>query len=360
MLNPLKADVQERSRIKELDVLRGIAALAVLLSHYTSMYDFQHGLDNSLGFSVSGGCYGVLLFFVISGFVILMTLCKCKTALDFPVSRFSRIFPAYWVALILTFFLLRLLKPNPPGVVDLLVNFTMLQRFLGFKHLDAVYWTLNVELSFYCWMFLVYRLGLLERLNRIVAGALLFQLGASLWQTSKGIHASQGLQAVFLLEYVHLFCAGMLFYQIKQNGWNLQAGLLLCWCLINHIFIPFRWFPWIPLNHWGVVAVFAVFVTMTLVVSGRLGWIVSVPTVFLGTISYPLYLLHDEVGRALMDRLSQWGFSRWEGFGCSLGIVLLLATALTFLVEQPSLKWIRRKYAELKSSKLPTPVPACD
>ncbi len=99
------------TRIKELDILRGVAAMEVMFSHYTGSYDYQHGLKNSLGFSVTDGNYGVFLFFAISGFVILLTLQNCATALDFAISRFSRIFPAYWAAILLTSATLAWLAP---------------------------------------------------------------------------------------------------------------------------------------------------------------------------------------------------------------------------------------------------------
>jgi peptidoglycan/LPS O-acetylase OafA/YrhL len=52
--------------------------------------------------SVPWGYLGVNLFFVISGFVIFMTLDRTLVPLDFVISRTSRLFPAYWAAIIIT------------------------------------------------------------------------------------------------------------------------------------------------------------------------------------------------------------------------------------------------------------------
>ena len=90
------------SRVVELDALRGIAALAVVAFHYTTQYGQQYGHTTPLGFGFPPGNYGVNLFFLISGFVIFMTLERARSAMDFVVSRFSRLYPAYWAAMALT------------------------------------------------------------------------------------------------------------------------------------------------------------------------------------------------------------------------------------------------------------------
>jgi peptidoglycan/LPS O-acetylase OafA/YrhL len=63
-----------KTRFLELDVLRGIAAFSVVLFHYTSVYSsrFKHSPD--LHFYFGHGRHGVELFFILSGFVILMSL----------------------------------------------------------------------------------------------------------------------------------------------------------------------------------------------------------------------------------------------------------------------------------------------
>src|SRR5947208_2292947 len=89
-------------RFAELDALRGIAAVMVVIFHYT--WRSEKVLPGANGFThgLSWGYFGVELFFAISGFVILMTLRQTKTSSDFVVSRFARLFPAYWAAIILT------------------------------------------------------------------------------------------------------------------------------------------------------------------------------------------------------------------------------------------------------------------
>jgi peptidoglycan/LPS O-acetylase OafA/YrhL len=341
---------QQGQRIEEIDALRGFAAVLVMLSHYTANYDYFHQLRRSLGFNFPIGYYGVYLFFVISGFVIVLTLHRCRTGLDFAVSRFSRIFPAYWGALLITFAALHLLRASePPGVFQLMVNFTMLQRFFGVQHLDLVYWTLNVELSFYCWMLLVFKLGWLDKIEKLIPFVLFFQATVELYARLSSHVFSQGIDVVFLLEYVHLFCAGMLFYEAREKGWTKVRLLLLFWCFLNQFMVRYRELPFLLPNSWGPPMVALVFLLMFFVVRGDFRWLAWAPLVFLGTISYTFYLLHDRIGAAIMENVAALGFSRWPGFLAAVSTIILLATLLTFLIEKPAMTWIRRQYKQRKT-----------
>ena len=157
-------------RLVEVDALRGVAALAVVLFHYTTRFTdlYQPGAQPAVSFP--SGHYGVNLFFIISGFVIFMTLEKTARPLDFVVSRFSRLFPAYWAAIFLTFSICHLL--GLPGKLvstgTALANLAMLHGLFGVGHVDGVYWTLEVELLFYCGMLLLYRLKWLDRLHLVL------------------------------------------------------------------------------------------------------------------------------------------------------------------------------------------------
>ena len=87
-------------RFRGLDVLRGLAAVYVMLSHYTSFCLKEFG---EVPFHVPSetGNYAVWLFYMISGFVIYFTIERSKTWVDFAVSRATRLYPIYWITLTL-------------------------------------------------------------------------------------------------------------------------------------------------------------------------------------------------------------------------------------------------------------------
>ncbi len=167
-------------RILELDVLRGLAALAVVLFHYTTKYNELYGHDAALTLRCPNGIAGVFLFFIISGFVIFMTLERTKGTADFLVSRFSRLYPVFWASVVLTYVVVAVF--GLPGAEvrprDAALNLAMFHEWAGIPSVDGVYWTLAVELKFYLLMFAIFFAGLLRRAEAFVAVWLGLAIGA--------------------------------------------------------------------------------------------------------------------------------------------------------------------------------------
>lgn len=321
-------------RVVELDALRGLAALAVVVFHYTTHYQNEVGHTVPLGFGFAAGNHGVELFFLISGFVIFMTLERTRTAMDFVVSRFSRLFPGYWTAMAITaavVYSIGFAEQRPP-LPDLLLNLTMVQDILGAQHLDGSYWTLEVELFFYAQMLVWFMLGLLPRI-RIIIGAWLILAVAYGLCTKNGLHFSWAARELLILRHIPFFALGILFYRIHAHPGPHRgdAALIgLCLLAIGIAYPPIYWFV-----AFACVAIFALFVT------GRLAWLRIAPLAYLGAISYSLYLLHQSIGFALIHWMEKGGMAPLTAIGLTVGAIFVLATALTYLVERPALHWIR-------------------
>ena len=95
----MKSSPANQTRLQPLDALRGIAALGVVLFHFTLG---RNGYENIFRF----GTTGVDLFFMISGFVIFMSLEKADGLRTFLINRFSRLYPAYWMGVVFSFVLI--------------------------------------------------------------------------------------------------------------------------------------------------------------------------------------------------------------------------------------------------------------
>lgn len=144
-----------RKRIDFLDGCRGVAILLVILYHaYTKWPEhvpYGDQFANLPGFKQ--GFLGVHLFFMISGFVILMTLEKCKNFLEFITRRWLRLFPAMLVATLLIFLTAPILPERPevmPRLVDTLPGLLFIEP--GWIHtnvLDGSFWSLFVEVKYY-------------------------------------------------------------------------------------------------------------------------------------------------------------------------------------------------------------------
>ena len=81
----------------------------------------------------------------------------------------------------------------------------------------------------------------------------------------------------------------------------------------------------------------------------KLPWLSRPFMAWLGAISYTLYLLHENIGWAVLLRLRDWGVPRDAGIVCAIALSLGIATALTRLVEQPAMAWIRRRWRERRA-----------
>jgi peptidoglycan/LPS O-acetylase OafA/YrhL len=343
------------TRLAELDALRGIAAMAVVLFHYFTKFDelFGHATPPLFVFpwgSYSGvnlfalGHYGVNLFFMISGFVIFMTLERTKKPMDFVVSRFSRLFPAYWLAVALTFSVVSVLGlPGKEATLGQAVaNLSMVHSFFNVPHVDGVYWTLEVELLFYAWAFLAYRLGWLNRVHALLLAAmalrLVYFIAAEFFRVDLPWIASRYL----ILNFIAWFALGVMVYRLSGRasvGSSTRgADLGVAACAIALLSVVHT--PWIGLLAlvltgllWGAA-------------SGRLPWLGNRVFLGLGIISYTLYLVHENIGWAVMRPLQAAGWSSLASILVALMMSLLLATLLTLLVERPAMAWIRRRYKQ--------------
>ncbi|SEL62469.1 Peptidoglycan/LPS O-acetylase OafA/YrhL, contains acyltransferase and SGNH-hydrolase domains [Roseateles sp. YR242] len=328
-------------RLAQLDALRGIAALLVVFFHYTTRFDQLYGHASPPLVSLPWGHYGVNLFFMISGFVIFMTLERTRRPLDFVKSRFSRLYPAYWGAVLLTFALTHALglPGKTVGWQTLLVNLSMLQEFVGVAHVDGVYWTLSVELLFYAWALLSYRAGGGARLRQVLLAFLAIRLvyaaAAGFWS----VDLPWLLQRWLLLPFIAWFALGVAVYRLSRPG--------------DTRTVPDRWLAAAALavlalvDGWpiGLLAVFF-FIVLMGAARGRWTWLEHRLWLWLGAISYTLYLVHENIGWALLLRLEAMGLPSTLAIVLTFVAVLGLAHALTRWVEQPGMRWIRARYQQ--------------
>ncbi|MFB4311713.1 acyltransferase family protein [Actinomadura sp. GTD37] len=340
-----------RERLSELDLLRFAAALAVVLYHFTGFggagpwpepaRDVFPGVAAVTRF----GYLGVDLFFVISGFVILMSAWGRGPG-EFGVSRLVRLMPAYWVSVLLGGVVYAVFRQGHgvPGLV--LPNLTMLQGGLGLKNVDAVYWTLWVELHFYVLVAVLAGIGITYR-SCLVFMAVWLLAGVFADEADDGL-----LQVMLIPTWSCYFIAGMALYMIHRFGPTLLLWGYVAVCYLMAL-------------HWGAwraehvfrgadeIAVGAVvtgiFAVMILVATGRLRALRWSRLSVLGALTYPLYLVHAQLALPLLDALYP-DLGRWTALGVVLAASLLSAYAVHRLVERPGAAWMR---ARLRASLAP-------
>jgi peptidoglycan/LPS O-acetylase OafA/YrhL len=321
---------QSDSRLTELDALRGLAAMAVVIFHFLSGYPNLFPEQAHVGVRADWGRFGVDLFFAISGFVIFMTLNHTTDAKDFIVSRFSRLFPTYWFCIIITFCAMHMIGPDELKVTpeDALVNFTMFQLLLFTDHVDASYWSLLPELVFYFCMICLWREGGLKQVER----TLLFWFALT-WAIRLLPMSFPVLKVLLLVEFLPFFALGILTFRVWRGERSL-AGQLPVWAVSLLTLIVF-------LPKVETISYIVVSAIMMLLGTGKLSWLRHPVLVWLGVISYPLYLIHQYIGYTVMLHLDAFGISPALSLVSAFIVALGLAAAISRWIEKPALAVIR-------------------
>lgn len=322
-------------RLEQVDGLRAVAALSVVGFHFTTRYEqvFAHTRPLEADFAL--GYLGVNLFFVISGFVIFMTIEAAKSPQDFAFSRFSRLFPTYWTAVLLTW-LLTLAWPIPGNVrgwPEMLANLGMVHEGFGFKSVDGAYWSLEVELFYYLWMLALWSLGGLRRPQLVILSWLGLALVAAAANALRPASVPHALMHYGLLRWIPWFGLGMLAYLAYRRRVSapfiatalaLALGAIACQTGLRDVAV-------------GIGACLAVWLASRGVLPVA-GWR---PLVFVGAISYPLYLLHEQFGWLLMLRLQRGGMAPWMSIAAALVFCIVAAWSLHAAVEIPAMRRLR-------------------
>lgn len=322
-----------------MDSLRLLAALAVVLFHFTTRDHgrwgalLPHEVFPALSHVVRYGYAGVHLFFTISGFVILMSVWG-RTPRQFVASRISRLYPAFWVAVLATA-TLRWLWPDfaARSVGDVLANLTMVHELFGIPNVDGVYWTLWVEMQFYLLVLAMAFLGITRRRVLAVAGVLPL-LCTALVMTVPHVDAR-----ATALSWAPLFAAGMVLQVIYRDGhtwqrWALvalngaQATVIAATHKIHAIDAVASGEHTSPVVLSVVVlAVMAAVAVVALVPAVRdLDWRVLTT---LGALTYPLYLVHEYFGWALIQVLHP-ALGKW----LTLAAAVLASVAMAWLIHR--------------------------
>lgn len=319
-------------RLYLIDGLRFVAAVGVVLYHYTVRWSQSWGAEPGhvfpdLGPIIIYAAMGPELFFVISGFVILMT----AWGRDVPhvvASRLARLYPSYWIAVIATSVLLIWIWPDGKdiSVSEALVNLTMLQQAFDVRHVDGVYWTLWTELRFYVLIVALVAIGITRR--RVLWFCALWPLAAQValiagWQTAS---------TVLVDGFAPYFAAGMLLFLVYREGhapapWvllGLNVALavhngvpsLRATITKNTIFTPDD-----RLLAALLVLCFATVALIALTPLRSLSWSWLVPV---GALTYPLYLIHEFWGWWVVDHLAPHA-GRWVVLGAACAAALTLA-----------------------------------
>jgi len=349
-------------RYENIDALRGIAAMLVVWLHGAELFVRLPGVDGrgqiwfDIAHAVDFGRIGVVAFFMISGYVIPPTLrgpIKDGTQ-RFLVRRFFRLFPAYWLSIPLGFLLLWLPWDRAVTAGDVLANATMLPAVFGREAAIGLYWTLEAELAFYTLCVGLFLFGALRQ--RWVLLPIVAVLVAVMLSFQARLLPSPDLAQWKLLPYnLSLMFAGSLVRQAhdayrRGHGEAAPQHAVLAFAVlaIGLTTLPAVGSLIFGRNEETRYFGYSYLLGITLFVSTVVWW--SRPhrfIVWLGTISYSLYLLHPVVLYAMIWLLTyRWQVPAPIGAGSLLLLLaagsIALASFAYRIVELPAINYARR------------------
>ncbi|MFA4943135.1 MAG: acyltransferase [Lentisphaeria bacterium] len=321
------------TRYLALDAMRFFAALAVMLFHYRLCY------NESQEFSIFRyGYLGVNVFFMISGFVISFSA-DGKTWREFVASRFCRLYPAFWICCTISWLGLHVIFSRflPPALTaspgDYLVNLSMVPRFVDVKMVDGVYWTLQVELIFYLYVFALLLFFKYSHFLKFLTAWILIAAANAVLQN--GI-----IEKVFITEWAPYFVMGAIFYGAAKNRWDLFKVLLLCLAAASVGLRMVQLQKVVPMLS-VLVPTLLVFLMLSL---GRMKLNSNV-LVAIGSVTYPLYLIHNCSGMVLFKLAKPASIPPALLIAAVSLTMIFTAYGIVVLVEKPFSKWIRKYVA---------------
>ena len=326
-----------KSHVESVHLLRGIAALLVVLHHSIGWFPLPliTGVWAIMDPHGELGQLGVAVFFVISGFVLPLSLNQDYSIRYFPrflAKRFVRIEPTYVCSIIFAAVILyaktRLAPhgvPWIPSVGQLLSHLLYLIPFTHYSWLNAVYWTLAIEFQYYI------TIGLLFPIFQHYSRKSEYLMGIGVVLFACLIFLSGWIPQIGLLKQAPFFALGLLAFDLFLHPGRIRLGLAVGICIAGIGF-------WKQLDP---VLLVAALVSVPLIIywrPGRYSWR------WLGTISYSLYVIHYPLVTVINQsapRIFKGSAAGLLYFIPCLGILCSLAAA-----------WLLYKFVEGPTQKL--------
>ena len=347
-------------RLYHLDLIRFIAALYVVFYHYCFRGYAKDGLSilefKPLESFSKYGYLGVDLFFIISGFVILMSV-RNSNLIDFCISRFTRLYPAFWFCVVISAIVIALFGGSVFNITlnQVLFNLTMFNGFFGVEHVDGVYWSLVIELKFYILIGIILffkKLKYIKFLGYLLLAISILQLIIPF------AGAPKFLQVIYYVTFARwnpYFVAGMFFFLMKSEKNIIKNiipviiayGVSLRYAILT---VNFRneEYGYGFSNEVVILLITIFFISTFLISTGKLQFLNKRVFMSLGVLTYPLYLLHQNIGYIIFNNFGNT-VNKWVLLILVIAIMLVASYLISKKIEKPLGTYMRNK---LKASSL--------
>lgn len=294
---------QDSSRVQALDLLRLVAVAAVVLYHFGFWGPASHGLPQ-VAFPLMAsfaryGFLGVPAFFIISGFVIAYSA-QGRTAAAFAIARFSRIYPTFVLCMTLTFLAILILgAPHFDATfAQWFANLFVAAPALGQQYMDTSYWSLVIEIVFYAWVAALMAVGLFpRRIDTIILIWLAITFANELTIDAPVV------EKLFIADDSGFFAVGLLIYEFYRGRRDARLYGLFILAVGTAVFQAVHKLERLRIHTGGMFdeRIVAAICLVSIAVVFLATRVRRVPlsaeiVVAVGGLTYPLYLLHMQMG----------------------------------------------------------------
>jgi peptidoglycan/LPS O-acetylase OafA/YrhL len=344
--------------------LRGLAALAVVVTHFGFTY-WRHNKDLSPAFgatpietdqlitaslftNIFPGVFGVALFFLISGFVIPFSIAHLNRA-QFALSRAFRIYPTYWICIFYTTaaaYLSAHYWGNSLNYTTSLIikNLLLVHTLDDSASIDLVNWTLAIEIKFYLLF------AILHKLVTSGSSARVLTITAALFAAANVAGGRLGAELVL----ISFMLIGTLFHMHLTGRIGKTELIASSTAIMCAVFYFWNLTPWpnsrqpLALHYLAAVLIFSgcYFARQNFKPSRVLD--------FFADISYPLYLVHSVAGFGVISVMLNEGFGKLAAISTATATALFAAYLIHKAIELPSNEYgksLLRRWSSAK--KLP-------
>lgn len=244
-----------------------------------------------------------------------MTVKNYKSIKSFAFKRLFRLYPAYAVAVILTYVTTSIIGPKELTVsfYDFIRNYMVIH--VGQDLVDGSYWSLLVEIKFYAWIAICF---MFLKDKFYIAVCTLGFFGT-------------------LAPHMPFFIIGIsLYYWFFESNklrtiFTLLTGAILFFMQSERAMSEIKFYN-------GNIAIVSAILMMIAVLSLNKNLNIQ-PLNYIGKISYPLYLIHQNIGVSLIQYQKSHGINDYISISLAVIICIILSTAIHYFVEIPSQKW---------------------
>ena len=362
--------IKEGERVNTVDGFRCIAILAVMSYHY--LYRFSPPLleKNYYPYQYEPsifqyGFFGVQLFFIISGFVISQTLQKTNTLKAFAVKRLIRLWPALILCSTITFLVVALMDQRQQfpffhsrTILDFLPSWTFIPPVFWnailnsdrIAYVDGVYWSLFAEVVFYIFAGIIFFLKPRAFLQNWLGATLFVTIIRLVTSPKNSFLFPNDISLVFSMIYdlyleLHFsywvyFSLGIFFYHLYSKNIPHRSAFVMMAMLVG-LEIYFIGDNTLRILLLAVIVLFLILVYR----ESWLSFLRLKGVVWIGLVSYPLYLLHENIGIILINRVGD--ITNYIGavyLPVVIAIVMVIGSSLIFkFYERPIASYLKAK-----------------